>query len=154
MAQNVEGAAGKAARIIESVLKSFGLDPDKNRTQAPAGGASWQVTRGSADIMIAINPGPEGHPPRLRIVSPLVKLRGELAPSLALRLLQLNAAELPGIAFGLFRDDVVALVAERSVDCLDPIEVQDLLAAIGHFADKYDDLLVNEFGGTRVCDLG
>jgi hypothetical protein len=154
MAQNLDGAVGKAARIIESVLKGFGLDPDKNRIQGPAGGASWQITRGSADIMIAVNPGPDGRAARLRLISPLVKVKGELEPALAGRLLQLNAAELPGIAFGLFRGDIIALVAERSVADLDRSEVEELLASIGHFADKYDDLLVKEFGGTRVCDLG
>jgi hypothetical protein len=154
MAQNLDGAVGKAARLIESVLKGLGLDPDKNRISASAGGAGWQISRGSADVMIAVNPGAEGRPPRIRLVSPLVKLRGELPPALAARLLQQNASELPGIAFGLFRGDIVGLVAERSVADLDRSEIEELLAALGHFADKYDDLLVNEFGGTRVCDLG
>jgi hypothetical protein len=154
MGQKLEGAVGKAARLVESVLKGLGLDPDKNKAQAADGGASWQVARGSADILIAINPGPAGRAPRLRLVSPLVKLRGEIAAPQAVKLLRLNATELPGIAFGLFRDDVIALVAERSVADLDRAEVEDLLAAIGHFADEFDDLLVKEFGGTRVCDLG
>jgi len=154
MAQNLDGAVVKVGRIIESVLKGLGLDPDKNRITAPAGGASWQISRGSADVMIAVNPGAEGRAPRLRLVSPLVKVRDNIAPPLAVKLLRLNAAELPGIAFALFRDDVIALVAERSVADLDRTEIEDLLASIGHFADKYDDLLVKEFGGTRVCDLG
>jgi hypothetical protein len=154
MAQNLDGAVAKAVRLVESVLKGLGLDPDKNRITAPAGGASWQISRGSADVMIAVNPGIEGRAPRLRVISPLVKVRGDIAQPLAAKLLRLNAAELPGIAFGLFRDDLVALIAERSVADLDRPEVEDLLASIGHFADVYDDLLVKEFGGTRVCDLG
>jgi hypothetical protein len=154
MGQKLDGAVGKAARLIESVLKSLGLDPDKNRTQAAEGVASWQVSRGSADVLIAISPGPAGRAPRLRVVSPLVKMHGGLAAPAAIKLLRLNATELPGIAFGLFRDDIVALVAERSVADLDRAEVEDLLAAIGHLADEFDDLLVKEFGGTRVCDLG
>jgi hypothetical protein len=154
MSNNLDGAVGKAARMIEAVLKHLGLDPEKNRTQAPAGAASWQISRGSADVLIAVNPGPNGGAPRLRLVSPLVKVRGELAQPFAAKLLQLNASELPGIAFGLFRTDVIALIAERSVTDLDRTEVEDLLASIGHFADRYDDLLVKEFGGTRVCDLG
>jgi hypothetical protein len=143
-----------AMKTVVSVLKDLGLDPDASRIESPADSASWQVSRGSADVMIAISPGQDGRAPRLRIVSPLVKIRGELSAALAARLLRLNATELPGIAFGLFRDDIVALVAERSVDQMDRAEVEELLFAIGHYADKYDDLLVNEFGGTRVCDLG
>jgi hypothetical protein len=154
MAQKLDGAVGKAAKMVETVLAHLGVDPERNRSAAPAGGASWQISRGSADILIAINPGRDGGAPRLRLVAPLVKVRDELAQPLAAKLLQLNASELPGIAFGLFRADVVALVAERSVSGLDREELAELLATIGHYADRYDDLLVTEFGGTRVCDLG
>jgi len=156
MALELDGAVVKAVRIVETVLKGLGLDPDKNRLPAlaPAGGASWQISRGSAEVMIAVNPGADGRAPRLRLVSPLVKVQGDLAPALAVELLRLNASELPGIAFGAFRSGVIALVAERSAADLERSELEELLAAIGHYADKYDDILVKEFGGTRVCDLG
>ncbi len=143
----------KAIRIVESVLKGLGLDPEKNRISSSAGETTWQLSRGSADVMIAINAAPAGGAPRLRFVAPIVKV-AEVAPALAVELLRLNATALPGLAFGLFRDDLVALVAERSTEGLDRAEVEELLAAIGHYADKYDDLLVNRFGGRRVCDLG
>ena len=58
----------------------------------------------------------------------------------------------PGIAFGLINDEIV-LVAERSVRGLDRSEVEEMLLMVGHYADKYDDLLVDEFGGNRVCDI-
>jgi len=154
MAKQLDGAVGKAVRIVETVLKGLGLDPDKNRLPDLAGGASWQISRGSAEVMIGVNPGADGRAARIRLVSPLVKVQGELAPALAVELLRLNATELPGIAFGAFRDGVVALVAERSAAGLDRAELEDLLAALGHYADKYDDVLVKQFGGTRVCDLG
>lgn len=143
----------KAIRIVESALKNLGLDPAKNRISSSAGETSWQLSRGSADVMIAINASPAGGAPRLRFVSPIVKV-AEVTSELSIALLRLNATELPGIAFGLFREDIIALVAERSTAGLDRAEVEELLALVGHYADKYDDLLVNEFGGKRVCDLG
>jgi hypothetical protein len=144
----------KAVRTIETALAEIGLDPAKNRVVSSAGETSWQISRGSADVMITVNDGPEGSAPRLRIVSPIVKTDGAVPVDLAVELLKLNAVELPGIAFGLFRSDIVALVAERSAAFLDRAEVTEMLAAIGHFADKYDDLLVSRYGGKRVCDLG
>ena len=143
----------KAIRVVESVLKGLGLDPEKNRISSSAGETTWQLSRGSADVMIAVNAAAGGGAPRLRLVAPIVKV-ADVAPALAVELLRLNATALPGIAFGLFRDDLVALVAERSTAGLARAEVEELLAAIGHYADKYDDLLVNRFGGRRVCDLG
>lgn len=149
-----DGTHDKAVRTVEAALRGLGLDPEKNRISSSVDETSWQISRGSADVMIAVNAGPGGGPARLRMVAPIVRLDGRIPPELAVRLLGLNAAELPGIAFGVFRNDIVALVAERGAAHLDRGEVEELLAAIGHFADEYDDVLVREFGGKRVCDIG
>jgi len=154
MSTSMDTLRSKAIRTVESTLKEFGLDPEKNRITSSPGETSWQISRGSADVMIAINEGPEGRAPRLRLVSPIMKTDGEIPPALMAELLRLNAVALPGIAFGVFRGNLVALVAERSAAYLDRAEVEELLTAIGHSADKYDDLLVKTYGGKRVCDLG
>jgi len=36
---------------------------------------------------------------------------------------------------------------------LSHLEVQEMLNLVGYYGDKYDDLLVAEFGGSRVFDL-
>ena len=72
--------------------------------------------------------------------------------SLCRHLLTLNAGTLVGVAFGLNGDHVV-LVAERNTFDLDLSEVQDMINRVGHYADYYDDALVNEFGGQRYSDV-
>ena len=69
-----------------------------------------------------------------------------------MRLLELNGSELPGVSFGLVKNELV-LLAERSIRGLDRSELEEIITMIGYYADKYDDLLTLEFGGTRVCDL-
>jgi hypothetical protein len=144
--------AGKARRVVEGVIKDLGVDPAECAIEAVPGGFAWRVAKGSAHVMIALNPGPEGQPARLRVISPMIKLDGETSPGLLRRLLELNGTDLPGVAFGVIGDTVV-LVAERGVVGLDRPEVGEMLSIIGHFADKYDDILVEEYGGTRVWDL-
>jgi hypothetical protein len=56
------------------------------------------------------------------------------------------------VSFGLVNEEIV-LVSERTIRGLDLPELEEIIAMIGYYADKYDDLLSLEFGGTRVCDL-
>lgn len=149
-----DGGVSKAIKTVVSVLKSLDIDPGGNELKGAPGGAAWQISRGSADVMIAVNPPvTEGHAGHLRVVSPIVRFEGKIPTDLMERLLDLNGTRLPGICFGIISGNV-SLVAERSVAGLDRQEFEEILTAIGFYADKYDDLLVGEFGGTRVCDLG
>jgi hypothetical protein len=147
-----DGGVGKTRKLVEAVIEDLGVDPDQSAIEGSKGGAAWRVAKGSAHVMIAVNPGGEGKAARLRVVSPLIKMNDDTSPALLRRLLELNGVELPGVAFGVIGDKVV-LVAERGVTGLDRAEVAEMLAVIGHYADEYDDLLVEEFGGTRVWDL-
>jgi hypothetical protein len=151
MAGDFERDLGKARKTVEKAIAKLGLDPDSCTIDAQEGGAAWYLTRGSADVMVALNPGSGDVPGRLRLVAPIVRVDFDAKPALLMRLLELNATELPGIAFGVLGNKVV-LLAERSVFDLDLTEVEELLRVIGHFADKYDDELVKQFGGARVCD--
>ena len=143
----------KAKKVVEGVLKSLGISPDDNVSGGVEGGCGWHVARGSADVLISLIPPQGGAAGRLRVVSPIVRLDGELPLGLTTRLLSLNGTDLPGVAFGIVSGNLVVLVAERSVTALDRSEVEEILHHIGFYADKYDDLLVNEFGGVRVCDI-
>ena len=142
----------KAQKIIENVIRDHGIEPDANRVSAVEGGAAWAMKFGSAAVMIALNPAANGLTARLRIVSPVIKFEPSSPLGLFTRLLELNGKTLPGVAFGIVNNEVV-LVCERSVRGLDREEVEEMIALIGHYSDKYDDLLALEFGGTRVCDL-
>jgi hypothetical protein len=154
MGDKADSSLKKARKIVGKVIKDMGIDPDDNIVEAVTGGYSWQIARGSADVLISLVPGVNNAAGRIRVVSPIVKMDSGLNLELAVKLLTLNGAELPGVSFGLISGDVVALIGERTVVQLDKEEVQEMLGLIGYYADKYDDLLVKEFGGTRVCDLG
>ncbi len=143
----------KAKKTVENVVKELGVEPADNAVEAVKGGYAWQIARGSADVIISLIPGVHEAAGRIRVVSPLVRMEKGVTKELAVRLLELNGTELPGVSFGLISGDIVVLVAERSVLELDKQEVREMLGLIGYYADKYDDVLVKEFGGTRVCDL-
>ena len=142
----------KARKLVETAIRDHGSDPDKNRVRGADGGAAWALLFGSAAVMIALNPSRRNQSARLRIVSPVVKLDRGLKIELAQRLLELNGSDLPGVSFGLVKDEIV-LLAERSIRGLDRSELEEIITMIGYYADKYDDLLTLEFGGTRICDL-
>jgi hypothetical protein len=148
-----DGRLTKAKNIIESVIKDLGISPADNTIESVSGGYAWQISRGSAHVMIYLLPGANQTAARVRIVSPLVKTDGDISYEMAVDLLKRNGSRLPGISFGLISENIVVLVTERSVVNLDKSGAMELLNLAGYYADKYDDLLVKEFGGTRVCDL-
>ena len=154
MGDKADRSLVKAKKIVNSVIKDLGINPDDNVVEAVTGGYAWQIARGSADVIISLVPGVAEAAGRIRVVSPIVKMDKGVSQELAVKLLSLNGSELPGVSFGLIAGDVVTLIGERTIVQLDREEVQEMLGLIGYYADKYDDLLVNEFGGTRVCDIG
>ena len=151
MALHSDGGAAKARKVVESALKAVGLDPAEVAIEAGGGGYAWHMRRGSADVILALNSGSRDAAARLRIVAPILRLADGDNSSLFTRLLELNATEMPGIAFGVQGAKVV-IVAERTVIGLDRAELDELLTLVGHFADEYDDRLADEFGVRRVCD--
>ncbi|MBN2718929.1 MAG: YbjN domain-containing protein [Deltaproteobacteria bacterium] len=153
MTGKLEKGLSKAKKIVESVLRDLGVDAAGNEMESVVGGHAWQVARGSADIMISLVPGSDHAAGRIRVVSPIVKMDKGISKEAAIRLLELNGTQLPGVAFGLIQRDMVVLVSERTVLDLNRLEVQEMLNMVGYYADKYDDILVEEFGGTRVFDL-
>ena len=64
------------------------------------------------------------------------------------RLLELNHGFLGRAAFSVDADGTVALTAGRPVLDLDPGEVLDLILWTSEQADRYDDELLAEYGGT------
>ena len=153
MGDKADRSLVKAKKIVIGVIKDLGVDPAENTVDAVEGGFAWQLARGSADVMISLVPGVGEADGRIRVVSPIVKMKQGVPWDLAVRLLELNGTELPGVSFGVISRDVIVLLNERSLLQLDKEEVQEMFGLIGYYADKYDDLLVKDFGGTRVCDL-
>ena len=153
MTGKLEKGLSKAKKTVEAVLKDLGINANENEVESVDGGHAWQLARGSADVMISLVPGSDHRAGRIRVVSPIVRMDAGISREAAIRLLELNGTQLPGVAFGLIERDMVVLVAERTVLDLNRLEVQEMLNLVGYYADKYDDLLVAEFGGTRMFDL-
>ncbi len=138
-------------QMVESVLDARGVDAARSRIENAAGPA-WGLTHGSAEIYIFLTNG-EGQDNFIQVVSPVMRptpesLRG---PALLRRLLELNASELTGAAFGL-RGDEVVLSTDRSTSGLDKVEVEEMIRRVAEYADFYDDALTLEFGGSKHTD--
>ena len=151
--RNQESEIERAAEMVETMIRKQGIDPETVRMAPPGQGKAWSLMRGSAAVAIFLRPPRDGEEdPRLRVVSPIIKVDEGVRPELFKTLLELNATGLGGMAFGLHQDRVV-VVAERRTRDLEPTEVAHLIERVGVVADHYDDQLIARFGGVKVSDL-
>jgi hypothetical protein len=103
-------------------------------------------------MLVAIQPSAnDGEHASLRMVAPVVRVGSADKNALFAWLLEANARELRGAAFGVTGEEVV-LVAERSVVDLDASEVDAMIRTVGAAADHYDDFLATKFGAVRASD--
>jgi hypothetical protein len=137
--------------MIEAVLAASGVEPARARISADEGSSAWGLTRGSAQVFIFLSSGDDGQN-LLQVVAPVMRPASDATARLYSHLLELNANELTGAAFGLRGPDVV-LTADRNTVGLDRVEVEEMICRIGEYADHYDDALTAEFGGRRHSDL-
>ncbi len=141
------------AKMVEEVIGELGLAPVENRLQTESGNPAWGLMKGSAQVFVFINPGAaEDDFNSIQVIAPVVTLPppgGQLA--LFRHLLELNARELTGAAFGV-KGDTIVLTVDRSTQDLNRSEVKDMILRVGYYADTYDDALVSQFGGRRHSD--
>jgi hypothetical protein len=135
-------------QMVEQAISSLGHDPEDSRL----GTYTWRVRKGSALVTVGILIGEHGVN-RLQVSADVMRI-DELVdkPRLFERLLELNFMQVKGAAFAL-RDNTVVLVSERSTIDLDRSEVDDLVARVQEYADRYDDELVTEYGGRLAGQL-
>jgi type III secretion system-like peptide-binding chaperone len=140
----------RAAGAVEAALQSLGVDPTQSALPARGDGrVAWSIGKGSVEVYIVIE-GDENNRV-LRVFAPLLTVPPENLLPLFRRLLELNGDGLLGCAFGL-RGDKVVLGAERSTQGLDKDAIRDLVLHVAHFADHFDDELVQSYGGSRHAD--
>jgi hypothetical protein len=137
-------------QMIESVLAARGLDAEKSRIDSGGSGPAWGLTQGSAEIYIFLSASATGEN-YLQVVAPVMTPPEEAEAPLYRRLLDLNATELTGAAFGM-RGSEVVITTDRSTAGLDRVEVEEMIRRVADYADHYDDTLTSEFGGTRHTD--
>lgn len=142
----------RAVGLVEKSIAALGVDPQGTRKQRE-GHVAYALRRGSARILIAVHaPSAELSEGRLRVVAPVIKgVSAEQQMSLYRFLLEANARDLVGAAFGISGDEVV-VVAERGVKDLDASEVDVMIRNVGRVADRYDDELARTFGAQRSSD--
>lgn len=132
--------------MVEDVLLELGYFLNDCRDEpTEAGLRSWSIAKGSARVRIAIVDAEEDV--HLRATSVVMTITPSVNESRLFRhLLSLNREEIQNAAFAL-NDMQVLLLSERSTLDLDRSEVLDLIQRVRNYADDYDDLLVNRFGG-------
>jgi hypothetical protein len=142
------------AKMVEEVIAELGLSPQENRLQTESGNPAWGLMKGSAQVFVFINPGTgDENLNSLQVVAPVIIMPEAPGSQMALfrHVLELNAREITGAAFGIKGDTVVITVDRSTVD-LDRSEVKDMVLRVGYYADLYDDTLVSQFGGRRHAD--
>ncbi len=144
----------EAMQVVEDTIATqLGLDPRQNRLQTQEPNMmAWGLTRGSANIFISLTWGTRNQ--TLQVFSPIITLNSQVNLNLYPTLLGLNAgAEMTGTAFAI-RDNKVILKADRNARELSGSALAELIRRIGMLADKYDDLLVEQFGGSLYGSSG
>jgi hypothetical protein len=145
-----ESDVERAVAMVEASMRSLGIDPAQARASSDARGHAFMLQRGSARIAIAVYEGDGNREPTLRVAAPVVKLpEPEARPRLYEQLLELNARELIGAAFGVVAGEVV-VVSERALRDIDRSEVDALIRSVGRIADTWDDILAKQYATARA----
>jgi hypothetical protein len=143
-------------KMVEEVISELGLSASENRLQSETGNPAWGLLKGSAQVFVFVNPGSaQDEYNSLQVVAPVMQLpeAPNAVAALMRHLLELNARELAGAAFGL-KGSTVVLTVDRSTQDLDRSEVKEMIVRVGYYADTFDDALVSQFGGRRHSDHG
>jgi len=128
-------------RMIEDALQTLGHPPDESRTESTDDMPAWRVESG-VGARIEVHLGVEDEKNVLRVTATVATVPATADEArLYRKLLELNAAEVKGVAFGLVGREIV-LVSERTTIDLDPSEVEDILRRTQSFAAHYAKILV------------
>lgn len=135
---------------ISQVIDEFGGDAAKQRMDAN----SWLFRKGSATgfIMVHDDPQDPGNGDLL-VVCEIMRVPTDGQTAFYRRLLELNDALCGKAAFCVNQDDVVLLQAGRKLEGIGSAEVADLMLRTAALADRYDDLLLEEFGREHGINL-
>ena len=142
----------RAVTLVETTIRALGVDPASAKIPGDDKTYAYALRRGSARVVVAISHGHGGHGV-LRVLAPVVRApEASKEAAVFRRLLEINAREISGAAFGLFGDEVVVVV-ERPTKDLDASEVEANVKNVGRVADHWDDALAIEVGLLRPTDV-
>ena len=142
----------RVVELVEAHLKQEGLVPEDVKMNTADKHPAWAFRQGSASVRIHLLAGDKdsdyGY---FQVVAPVIILPEKDREKIFGRLLTLNADQLWSCAFAV-RQDRVIITADRTTHDLDRSEVVEMIERVAAYADKFDDELVEEFGGTRYTD--
>ena len=142
----------RVVALVEDHLNNEGLTPADVKMKTADGHPAWAFRQGSASVRIHLLSGDkESDHGYFQVVAPVIIMPDEGRDKICERLLSLNADQLWMCAFAL-RQDRVIITADRTTRDLDRSEVAEMIERVAAYADKFDDELVEEFGGTRYTD--
>lgn len=134
--------------LIEKLLKGWIIPPDTVRDKEKN---LWYLVQGSANFHIEIfkyNKGPDtGEVDCIEVGGVIMKIPQNNPQSLFRKLLELNSTAV-GVYFSV-RNDLVMLLSTREADGLDYHELKTMVDEVRYFTDYWDDILINEFGGSK-----
>ena len=140
----------RASAAVDAALQSLGVDPAQSVLPMRGDGrVAWSIGKGSVEVYVVLEG--EENARMLRVFAPLLTVPADNLLPLYRRLLELNGEGLSGCFFGL-RGDKVVLGVERAAAGLEKDSIRELILHIAHYADHFDDELVQRFGGQRQAD--
>lgn len=129
---------------VEAILK------DKYPNYMRFENGAYTISRGSTQLMIIIRPYTDDD---TCIECTANVVNGAKITNELMQFLLRKNAELHFGGFGLLFDGTIIFSHSISGANLNPNELTNTINAVGTIADYYDDLLVQEYGGKRACDL-
>lgn len=134
--------------MIENMLKEWNIDPATVKDQKRE---MWYLVQGSAKFHIELfkfNKGPQiGDVDCVEIGGIIMKLPQDGFLPLYRRLLELNSTSV-GVYFAI-RNNLVMLISTRELAGIDFNELKTMVDEVRYFSDYWDDILMEEFGGTK-----
>ena len=150
--EKLNAEIARVESLVEEHLKEEGLDPAVVRMKTADGHPAWAFRQGSASVRIhVLGADADSDVAYFQVVAPVIILPEENREPVFHRLLTLNADQLWSCAFAV-RQDRVILTADRTTRDLDKSEVVEMIERVAAYADKFDDELVEQFGGMRYTD--
>lgn len=129
-------------RMVEDALQSLGHPPDNSRNESDDDMPAWRVESSGARVDVHLGIADDKNV--LRVTATVASVPGADREARVYRkLLELNATQVKGVAFGIVGGDIV-LVSERTTIDLDPSEVEDILRRTVRFAGHYAEILARD----------
>jgi hypothetical protein len=138
----------KVETMIDNYVKEIGLTKDQTYNSERK---AWYWVRGSANIEVFVQEIPMGDYSRefLRVFSPIMKVPKGNELQFYRALLDLNDSKLGVKLSTMEGTDQVYVTFERDIQGIDYDEVKTCIADLEWWADELDDILINQFGGSK-----